>query len=194
MTDFVQLAEFDAYCRDEFGATESSIRLSALAAAERAVKEYIQRSPTAVAVDAAATARLYAASGTPILRIHDCRAVTAITVDSVALASTAYQLEPYSVSWSGQTVPYEQVRLLSGVWATSVARTATISVTARWGWVAVPDEIPEVVRLLAKDILQQRSTAGNLIAVGDMGGSVRMNTYVKQLLNPLRRSEAFGIA
>jgi hypothetical protein len=86
------------------------------------------------------------------------------------------------------------VRLLNSTWLTTTDNAATISVTARWGWVATPDEVPEVVRLLAKDILQQRSTAGHLIAVGDMGGSVRMNTYVKQLLNPLRRSEAFGIA
>lgn len=188
---YVTADEFDDYISDEFAATEAAIRLGALNAAERSVNEYCQRS---FAVAGSATARLYVPSGVATLRIHDCTTVTAVTESGDAVASTDYQTEPVTASWSGLTKPYQQLRRLGSVWSQlDDVGEASVSVTATWGWAAVPDEVVEVTKILGKDILQQRRTSGNLIAVGDFGGSVRMNTYVKQLLNPLRRVEAFGI-
>lgn len=192
MPNYVTQAAFDAYISDEMGTTDAAIREGALAAAERAVSEYCARS-FAVA-GASATARLYAPSGTSVLRIHDCTEVTSIAVSGSTLTSTTYQLEPYSVSWSGLTEPYQQARRLNDLWWILTEGEATITVTAKWGWAAVPGEVVEATKIIGKDILQQRHTVGNIAAVGDFGGSVRLNTYVRQLLNPLRRAEAFGIA
>jgi len=181
---------FDDYISDEFASTEATLRLGALNAAERAINEYCNRS---FPVAGSATAKLYVPSNTPILRIHDCTTVTAVTESGTAV--TTYQKEPVAAAWSGLAKPYEQLLMLGSYWSqTGDAGEATISVTATWGWAAVPDEVSEATKILGKDILQQRRTSGNLIAVGDFGGSVRINTYVKQLLNPLRRVEAFGIA
>lgn len=187
---YVSAADFDLYISDEFASTEAAIRLGALNAAERAVNQFCQRS---FAVAGSATARSYVPTGTSVLRIHDCTTVTAVTEGGTAV--TSYQKEPVTVGWSALAVPYEQLMRLGTVWAqTGYAGEATISVTATWGWTAVPDEVIEATKILGKDVLQQRRTSGNLIAVGDFGGAVRINTYVKQLLSPLRRVEAFGIA
>jgi hypothetical protein len=194
MSSYVSLAEFNEYVSDEFGSTESPLRQSALDAAERAVNEFCQRSFAVVAADATPTARLFVPSGTSILRIHDARAVTAVAVSGDTLAASTYQLEPVTVSWSGLAQPYEQIRLLNWYFPVIVPGEATVSVTARWGWAAVPGEVVEATKILAKDILQQRRTMGNLVAAGDFGGVVRINTYVRQLLNPVRRVEAFGFA
>ncbi len=192
MPNYVTQAEFDAYVSDERGAATAPLRAGALLAAERAVSEFCARS-FAVA-GASATARPYAPSGTPVLRIHDCTEVTSIVEDGATLASTAYQLEPYAVSWSGASEPYRQVRRIDNDWVISTPGEASITVTAKWGWAAVPAEVAEATKIIGKDILQQRHTVGNIAAVGDFGGSVRLNTYVRQLLGPLRRAEAFGIA
>lgn len=196
MSDYVSQADFDAYIRTDasIGTVDAAHRASALAAAEQAVSEYCQRSFAVVAVDATATTRYYVPDGTEILRIHDARAVTAITNNGASISSTTYQLEPVGVSWSGRTQPYEQVRLLGSCWTVNYTGQATVAVTGRFGWAAVPPEVVEAVKILGKDILQQRSTIGNLVSTGDFGGRVAMNTYVQRLLAPLRRVESWGIA
>jgi len=196
MPDLVSQAEFDAYVSTDSSAASASAnhRASALLAAETAAREYCQRDFTVVAAAATATTRLYVPNGSKVLRIHDARAVTAITVDGVAVSSTDYQLEPVGYSWSGRYRPYEQIVRLTGTWAGDTPGEASVAVTGRFGWSAVPAEVVEAVKILGKDILQQRQTVGNLAAAGDFGGRVSMNTYVRTLLGPLRRVEAFGIA
>ena len=156
------------------------------------MSEYIARTPSVAG--GSATARLYVPSGDSVLRIHDCTEVTSIAVSGTTLTASTYQLEPYAVSWTGLATPYEQVRLLLDYWRIIVPGEATVTVTAKWGWTAVPAEVVEATKIIGKDILAQRHTVGNIAAVGDFGGSVRLNTYVRQLLAPLRRAEAFGIA
>ena len=192
MPNFVTQPAFDEYVGDQQGAGNVANRASALLAAERAVSEYIGRTPS-VAGDTA-TARLYVPSGDSILRIHDCTEVTSIAVSGTTLTASTYQLEPYAVSWTGLATPYEQVRLLLDYWRIITPGEATVTVTAKWGWSAVPAEVVEATKIIGKDILAQRHTVGNIAAVGDFGGTVRINTYVRQLLAPLRRVEAFGIA
>lgn len=196
MPSLVSQSEFDAYIRTDanIGTTDAVHRASALAAAEQAVSEFCQRSFAVVAEDAVATTRYYVPDGTEVLRIHDARAVTAITNNGATIASSGYQLEPVGVSWAGRTRPYEQVRLLASWWQVNYPGEATVAVTGRFGWVAVPPEVVEATKILGKDILQQRSTVGNLVSTGDFGGRVAMNTYVQRLLAPLRRVESWGIA
>lgn len=192
MPNYVTQPAFDEYVGDQQGAGNVANRTSALLAAERAVSEYCSRS-FAVAGDTA-TARTYAANDRQVLRIHDCTEVASIAVAGTTIASSTYQLEPHSVSWTGLAVPYNQVRRLLDAWWVTSPGEATITVTAKWGWSAVPAEVVEATKIIGKDILAQRHTVGNIAAVGDFGGTVRINTYVRQLLAPLRRVEAFGVA
>ena len=192
MPNYVTQAAFDAYVGDEQGSATADIRAGALLAAERAVSEFCARNFTVAG--ASATARLYAPSGGEVLRIHDCTEVSSIVVSGSTLSASSYQLEPYAVSWTGASEPYQQVRRLNDTWSILTSGEATVTVTAQWGWAAVPAEVAEATKIIGKDILQQRHTVGNIAAVGDFGGMVRLNTYVRQLLGPLRRVEAFGVA
>lgn len=178
---YVSQADFDTYISDEIGSTEASLRATSLLAAERRVNEYCQRT---FVVAGSASARTYVPSGTSILRVHDCTTLTAITVSGTTVDATTYQKEPVAVSWSGQTRPYEQVRLLNSCWWIVYPGQATISVTATWGWAAVPDDVVEVTKLIGRlNVLRRR------MYVAD-------DEYAKVLaaLKDLRRVEAFGIA
>ena len=181
MTSYVTPAEFDEYVNNEFGAVESSIRLASLKDAERRVEKYCQRS---FVVSSGSSARLYVPDDSDVLRIHDCTAVSAITLDGATIASTSYQLEPTVASWSGQSRPYEQVVYLLGAWIGITPGKAAASVTAAWGWAAVPDDVPDVVKQLGRlNLLRRRMR----ILEAEYDDTL-------SALDELRRVEAFGLA
>ena len=184
MTDIVSDAEFDEYISNEFGTVEASLRSSAVAAGRRAVRAYCARDFTVVAAGAEATARLYVPNGSDVLRIDDCTTVTAITIDGSALAASAYQLEPYRVDRAGLTRPYEQVRYLLGYWYGATPGKASVSVTAKWGWAALPGEVPEAVKQIGRLHLLRRR----------MGLDDAEYREILASLNDLRAVEAFGVA
>jgi len=198
MPDYVTQAAFDLYVRDKIGATtatEAALLVASLAAAEQAVNEYCVRNFVVVAVDAVATARVFIPDGTQRLLIDDARAVTSVSVDSTAVDSTLYQLEPLNnLSASGAYRPHERIFYLDSRWPISTRGKASVSVTARWGWAAVPAAVTEATKIIGKDIVQQRQTVGNLAAVGDIATSVRLNTYVRELLRPFIHPDRYGIA
>lgn len=179
---YVSQVEFDAYCENGQIPSDATQRASALAAAERAVENYCQRKFT-VAPDTA-TARPYPASGSEVLSIHDCTAVTSVVFNGTTLDPTSYQLEPTGLDWSGLDGPYEQIRRLRNVWYVIIPGQTTITVTAKWGWTATPAEVPEVVKQLGRlHILRRR-----------MGLDDAEYREILAGLNGLRRAEAFGIA
>lgn len=194
MPSLVSQADFDAYIRTDasIGTVDAAHRASALAAAEMAVKLHCNRQFDVVAADATPTERTFAPSGSSVLEIDDAIAVTLVEVDGVTLSASQYQLDPSPISRTGEARPYEEIRLLYGEWVIYAPGQRTVTVTGRYGWAAVPASVVEAVKILGKDLLQQRSTAGNLVSVGDFGGRVAMNTYVLRLLTPYRRTA--GIA
>lgn len=189
----VDLEAFRGYYRTGI-ASDDPFALSAIAAAESAIQEECQRS---FAVAGTAAARTYVprpCSG--VLRIHDCTTVTSVVENSTTLTvAVDYQKEPVqTVSWSGETRPYEQLRRLSGPWY-SYLGTGTVVVTATWGWLAIPPAITEATMIMAKDIYDSRDVKFGIAAVTDFGPSrVRENPKVQQLLAPYKRVESFGIA
>ena len=187
---YVTLSEFKAFIGNQQGTSDDTDLQSDLDAGERTVNEYCQR---IFDVAGAASARTYAASATEILRIHDCTTVTLVTTDGTTVAATEYQTEPLNLlSWSGATRPIEQIRRLLSIWPVSTGG-ATISVTATWGWSAVPADVKQATRLIAKELLAERND-GSEQPNSAQAAQARLNPYVRQLLNPLRRVEAFGIA
>ena len=82
----------------------------------------------------------------------------------------------------------------SGKWHMDGDREDTLSVTARWGWAAIPAEVSLASKLLTRDLLLARDTAFGIVQVGDFSRRVAANGVVETLLAPLRRAEAFGIA
>lgn len=114
-----------------------------------------------------ATARLYVPSGTSVLRIHDCISITAVTISGVAV--TSYQKEPIGPTWSGETRPYEQIRLLNSYWWCDGTREATVSVTARWDWASTPHGAKNAVKVVCKDLAMDRDLKAGYASFADAG-------------------------
>jgi hypothetical protein len=176
-------------------APSTALVQAAIDAAEAAINDHCARY-FAVAHASTATARLYTPDAGSVLRIHDCVAVTAITDDGTTLTSTQYQLEPVNnLAASGLAVPYDQIRRLDGyTWSRDYGR-ATVSVTARWGWSALPAQYTEATKILVGDIINQASIKNGVVGFGEFGAvRVRENPMVTALLSSLVRVEAWGIA
>lgn len=140
---------------------------------------------------ATATERTYWTPRGNVLRFHDCTEVTAIGT----LATTAYVLEPLNaLSWDGEARPYEQATLVSGCWPYSTQ--GTLTVTAKWGWAAIPERVKHAALIVAKEVVQNRDDVKlGIVDLGDIGAGVaRTNSHVRGVINDYRRVEAFGIA
>lgn len=175
-------------------APDDSFVQAAINAAEQAIDSDCARK--FVVAGETATARVYVPSAGSVLRIHDCVAVTAVTDNGTAVASTAYQLEPLNnLDAAGLAVPYEQIRRLSGAGWTCDYGKATASVTARWGWPALPAQYTEATKILTSDIVAQADVKNGVVGFAEFGAlRVRANPMVAMLLSRLRRVESWGIA
>ena len=175
----VSLDEFKQYISNQQDTSDDTDLTVALNGAHRAAENYCQRS---FAPAASAAAQLFKGNDARVLSIFDCTTVTAVTVNGTAV--TDFVAEPTNgKSWTQQARPYTQLLRNAAYWP-SLLGQANISVTATWGWSAVPDEVKSAVRILAKDQLLERQNSGTFLVVGE----------AKALLDPLRRAEAWGIA
>jgi hypothetical protein len=190
----VSLAQFTAYTRNNLSPVDDVLTQIALDGAEFSVLDYVQRN---VALASGSSARLYVPTESEYLWIHDCTAVSAISDNGTALVvGTDYQLEPVNnLDATGATVPFSRVRRLSGCWESVIDGKATISVTATWGWAAIPAWATQAVLLLGKDIVDARSQQGGVASFGEFGAvRVRQHPVVARLLDPHRSAMAWGIA
>lgn len=168
---------------------------TAAAAATVAIQQHLQRHVDTE--DATATARTFRplTAGSRLLTIHDCTTITAVTENGTTLtAGTDYQAEPVNgLDRTGATVPYTALRRLGGPWYYD-DDTATVSVTAKWGWAAIPDPIIMAFYLLTKDIALARELRGDVAGFNDFGAvRIRQNSQIASLLAPYRSVESWGI-
>jgi hypothetical protein len=70
-------------------------------------------------------------------------------------------------------------------------RFGVVEVTARWGWPAVPDDVTEAARLIAKDLYNGRHTQGGLLVDQGTGAvlAIRRNSLAAMLLAPYVRHD-----
>lgn len=194
---YVSDTELSDYLRNTIVADEVEIA-AALAAAENSVNSYCQRT---FVVPTAATARTFVGYRNYELDVPDIASTADLVIVNAGdtLVAADYQLEispgvPGPVGVDGRTWPYTRIQRTSGYWDVNDDHEATISITARWGWPAIPDEVPMATKLLARDYLLARDTGFGIVQVGDFSRRVAANGVVVDLLSPLRRAEAWGIA
>jgi hypothetical protein len=165
----------------------TSIELSAVATA----------SGTGLTLTITSTPRLYRPPGcSDELWVDDFIGTPTITESGAALTASGYQLEPLNgIDASGIAVPYTTIRRVNTTWTTTT-NTATVSLTARWGWAAIPADVVEGCRVLAKDFASLRDTRFGVAGFGEFG-VVRMkieNPQVVQMLASYVRYDRWGIA
>lgn len=193
---YVTTPELSDYLRNTIVADEVEIA-AALSAAENAINSYCQRTFT---VPTAATTRTFVGYRNYELDVPDIANTTGLVIVDAGETLTAsdYQLEispgvtgPIGVD--GRNWPYVRIQRITGCWDVNDHQQATISVTARWGWPAIPAEVEMATKLLARDYLLARDTGFGIVQVGDFSRRVAANGVVTDLLSSLRRGEAFGI-
>jgi hypothetical protein len=210
----VTVATLKTWARNEIATDDDALISAAIDAAEQWVDNTCQRR---FVVATTATPRTYTPVDLPrllapgirnlgtegycaqVLRIHDCTSVTTVSNNGTIVAASGYQLEPLNaLGWSGETYPYNAIRLLTGTsWDTGTyLGQATATITATWGWTAIPAPVIESVKILAKDIIANRDLRFGIAAVSGegFGISARANGTVTALLAPYRRAESWGIA
>lgn len=163
-------------------------------AAEEAIAKRCGR---AFVVASGSTTRVFApAYGSSVLDIDDATAVTVVAENGTTIASTGYQLEPLNgIDQSGATVPYSRIRLLGSCWTPDYAGKASVSVTATFGWAALPKAYIEAVKILSADIIDAKDVRNGVIGFSDYASfRVRDNGTVAMLLKALTRGRAIGIA
>lgn len=191
---YLPVATFKQWWKTETTADDSALIEPAINAAELAIDNALGRR---MVVAGSGSARVYAPNQcSNILRIHDATTVTSIVENTVTLTvGTDYQLEPLNgLSASGEAWPYFKVRKLSGHWYAETGK-ATITVTATWGWAAIPFEVVESCKIIAADMLSNRDMRNGLVAITEAGGvGSRENATVRNMIDRYRRVEARGIA
>ncbi len=186
MPRYLTVEQVKAYHRNEIPTDDDEWIEAAIDAAEATLDQACQRR---FVVATTATARVYVPNSCDRLRIHDCTTVTAVSNDGTTVAGADYQLEPLNgLSWAGESRPYEEIVLKSGWWYVD-GREATVSVTATWGWSAIPARIVQAALIVAKNVLLKRDEEKlQLIGLSD-----RDSTIVNEAIAHYRRVEAWGI-
>ncbi len=179
--------------KDTFNGISEAVVQAAIDAAEEFANDFCGRVFTVAG--GTASARLYVPRLSDVLDIHDCTTVTAVTQSGVAVSSSDYQLEPVNgLTRAGDYAPYRTIRLLGSNWSPDGAK-AVVSVTATWGWSALPDRYYEAVKIMAADILEQREIRNGVVGFSEYGGvRVKANPMATMLLQRLARAESIGIA
>jgi hypothetical protein len=187
------------YLRSTIVADEVDIAAATLAA-ESTVDAYCGRTFT---VPTTATARTFVVTDPYVVNVPDIANVTNLVIvdNGVTISASYFQMEiapgvTGPISASGRTWPYTSIRRLSGTWFQDSYGNDSLSITARWGWAAIPPEVSLATRLLTRDYLLARDSAPfGVMQVGDFSRRVAANGIVETLLAPLRRAEvAMGIA
>ena len=181
MARYVTVAEFKDYCRTEIPVADDVLMSEALDTAEAMLDNACGRR---FQIASGSSARLYIPDGTTLLAIDDCTSVTSVVENDAVIPAISYQLEPLNnLSQAGATVPYDTIRRLSDLpWYTDSGR-ATVSVTATWGWAAIPAPIKQACMILGKDIASNRDVRFGLVAVSEAGGvGTRENAVVRRAI------------
>ena len=196
MPHYLTVASLKSWARNEIATDDDALISAAIDAAVHWIDNTCQRR---FVVATTATARTYAPTSEQVLRIDDCTSVTVVSNNGTTVAASGYQLEPLNApTRMSEAWPYTTIRLLTGTsWDTGTyVGQATATITATWGWSAIPPPVMESAKILAKDVLANRDLRFGIAAVsGDgFGISARANGTVTALLAPYRRAESWGIA
>jgi hypothetical protein len=187
----VDLDTFRAYINaSRVDITDAALIQAALDAAEGWITTYCGRQ---FVVAGTATTRTYPVTYGDVLEVDDFTSATSVTVDGSTLTASTYQLEPLNTLGTyGAQQPYWQIRRYTGWYPGSLPGKATVAVTATWGWVAIPAQVVEACKIVARDLLSSQN--GNTTGFAPYTGGTSGERAAKMLLAPFRRAAAFGIA
>lgn len=172
MPRYLEVEDWKQWSRNDLPTVDNTLIEDAILASEQSLDDACDR--RFILAVAPATARLFVPfAGNSIVFIDDCTSVTAVSDDGTAVVSTDYQLEPVGGrARSGMTVPYTRIRRLDGGWWNVNQGKATVSVTAVWGWAAIPYRIREACKVLTKAHIDGRDIRAGIAGFSPDGFAV----------------------
>ena len=183
-------ATIDDYKRSRTVASDGkgdSMILDALDVAAADIDEWCQRTFT---VASGTSARTFDYSPTGVVRVDDFSTTTGLVVSDNGTTLTINEdffVERPTLS----SHPYHRLRFSPQRWAGTSTWEPLLSVTAAWGWVAIPDQIVRANVLLAADYMQAGIASFGAVTFQDAGTLVRIrqNLIVEGLLRTFRRAD-----
>ena len=167
---------------------DNGLLTSALAVAERTIDTWCHRT---FQVPTTATTRLYLPSRDEVV-VDDIANTTDLVIldKGTTVAVADYVLDPPNgVGVDGRTGwPYWRIRTADGTWWQVDGHIRTVSVTARFGWAAVPDMIQHATLILAADLFHAKDTRLGVAGWGDLGLlRIRENGMLQTMLHDFIR-------
>lgn len=197
MADYCTLSELKAALRITDN-VDNTMLASTITSASLWIDGYCQRS-FAAAGTATSDRDFIPSSRYEPLMIDDAVAVTAVKIDDdldgsfgETLTTADYQLEPVNSRAGGLSWPYTRiVPIEDGYWPRDILNDrATVRVTARWGWSAVPDAVRQAAVMQASRLFARLDSPLGVAGFGEMGAmrvSFKVDPDVALLLSPYRR-------
>lgn len=103
-------------------------------------------------------------------------------------AATDYLLEPTAEYVSGTQRPWRTIRAVGNYTFNVLPRSlATVQVTAKWGWAAVPAAVKQATLIVAADLFKAKDSAFGVAGFGEFGAvrvGSRINPQAQALLAP----------
>ena len=172
-TTYASVEDLKAY-KGETRSTDDWSYRSAVNAASRAVDNYCCRR---FYLDTAVSAKTYRATSADTLAVADIGTATGLVVatdeaDSGTYGTTwtlttDYVLEPANALADGR--PITNIGGVGTRWFPTSGRRPRVSVTARWGWPAVPDPVLQATLLLANRYFVRKDAPHGVAGVNDFG-------------------------
>lgn len=191
----------DLKSRLNIGDTTDDARLTAaLKAASRGIDKTCHRQFNDAGT---ATARIFYPDDLLFTNVDDFSTTTGLVVATDAgFAGTYsqtwqaadYQLNPLNGIVDGEPGwPYWRINAIRALWfpiraGWPTGNAATVQVTARWGWAAVPDAVGEACLMVAAEIFKMKDAPFGVAGYGDYGAvRVRKNPIACMMIGPYAR-------
>lgn len=166
----------------------------AVSAASRAVDDATNRQFGLVA---ASEARIYPAEyrrGRWVVDIDDLMTTTGLVVVVDGTPVTVHQLEPRNAPQKAR--PWTRLVFTDASEATPSCVGDNVTMTARWGWTAFPDPVPNATLLQAARFFTRRNAPFGVAGSPDQGSEMRLlarvDPDVAVMLRGLHRPRAVG--
>jgi hypothetical protein len=174
--------------------------LSAVKAASRGIDKVTNRQFNDAG---SATSRVFQPDTADRAEVDDFSTTTGLIIQtdtaldqtfSQTWTSRDYELRPLNGIVDGEPGwPYWHLSAIGTQWFPIPrgwpAPRATLRVTARWGWAAVPDAIKEACQICAEEIFKLRDAPFGVAGFADYGAvRVRQNPIACSMISPYRRT------
>jgi hypothetical protein len=163
---------------------------AAIAAAEQQIDNACQRR---FEVASSASARTFRPiPGSNVLWLDDFTTLTSLVENGTTLTAADFVLEPLNNrTAAGETRPYNRAIRYTGTWYYDGPKP-TVTVTAAWGWAAIPPGAIEACKVVAKAFLEGRDIRFGLAGFSEGGGVSEREA--KDFVRDYRAPQSWGLA